>query len=59
MTMREVSACLDEEIIAAFVTGSLAAGEFAWVEAHLPRFDVCRALIVDAAHGLLGGTGVG
>jgi serine/threonine-protein kinase len=44
--------CPDEESLAAFVGGALAAGELARLEAHMARCAACRAVVADAAHGV-------
>lgn len=51
MSLRESSACLEEEIVAAFIAGSLTQTDLARVEGHLADCARCRGLVADAAAG--------
>jgi hypothetical protein len=48
--------CLDEELIAAFVVGSLNASQRVRVEEHLAECDACLSVVSAAAYGCVGGT---
>src|SRR6185295_13460602 len=52
MVAENAPACLDEETIAALVSGHLGAGALAGAEAHLSSCAACRTIVADAAHGL-------
>jgi serine/threonine protein kinase len=47
----ETSACLDEQMLADFVSGGLDAGLLGEVEAHLVQCPDCRHVVADAMHG--------
>jgi serine/threonine protein kinase len=51
MQVIDGAACLDEELIAAFVVGSLSASERAQVEEHLADCDACLSVVSAAAYG--------
>ena len=54
MQVMDGAACLDEELIAAFVVGSLSASERARVEDHLAECDACLSVVSAAAYGCVG-----
>jgi len=54
MQVMDGAACLDEELIAAFVVGSLSASERVQVEEHLAECDACLSVVSAAAYGCVG-----
>ncbi|MEY2935314.1 MAG: hypothetical protein RL033_6063, partial [Pseudomonadota bacterium] len=49
-----LSPCLDEEALAALISGGLADGELRQAEAHLAGCATCRGVLVDAAYAVHG-----